>query len=87
MKQLILMMIIIGSFFWITPRVYAASVSWDGGGDGSSWSNATNWSNDQIPSAADDVTIDPTGTVNISVGTTIHSLTCTIDPDIKPTPT
>src|SRR6266853_2007849 len=35
----------------------AASVSWTGGGDGTSWSDANNWSGSVLPSSGDDVTI------------------------------
>ena len=35
----------------------AASVSWDGPALGGSWTTATNWSTDTVPTAADDVTI------------------------------
>ena len=44
-------------------RRLLAAVSWDGGGDGSSWGDADNWSDDSVPTAADDVTIDVAGTV------------------------
>lgn len=68
--------ILIGIFstVFVTPA-YADSVSWDGGGDGSSWSDADNWNNDAVPGADDDVTIDADVTVNIGSGTTINSLT------------
>lgn len=61
---------------FFAPAAQAASVSWDGGGDGSSWSDATNWSGDAVPGADDDVTIDMSSvTVNIGAATTINSLT------------
>lgn len=36
---------------------FAATVTWDGGGDGTSWSDPLNWSPNGIPTNADDVTI------------------------------
>ncbi|GEM_PF-5781985 len=61
----------------------ASAVSWDGGGDGVSWANANNWSNDQAPGSTDDVTIDASVTVDIATSTTINSLT--LGPNNNPT--
>jgi len=36
----------------------AANVSWDGGGDGVSWSDPLNWSGNTLPGSLDNVTID-----------------------------
>ena len=41
--------------------MYAAAVSWDGGGGDSLWTNPLNWSDDNIPGLDDDVTIDLEG--------------------------
>ncbi|MEM6690024.1 MAG: CARDB domain-containing protein, partial [Planctomycetota bacterium] len=38
-----------------------AAVLWDAGGDGVSFSDPINWSNDQVPGVTDDVTIDLDG--------------------------
>src|SRR4051794_30250444 len=73
---------------WYSPlvevledRLAPAAVAWDGGGDGTHWGDARNWSNDQLPTAADDVTINisPTSTVNILHNTgadAVKSLQC-----------
>ena len=60
-------------------REMLAAVTWDGGGNGIHWSDALNWSNNVLPGAADDVTIDFGGnTVQHDVGSdTVHSLTTT----------
>jgi hypothetical protein len=50
-------------------------VTWDGGGDGSSWEDAANWSGDSVPTSFDDVVIAPSTTVSIASSTTIYSLT------------
>ena len=38
-------------------RRLLAAVSWDGGGDGTNWTDPINWSGNALPQAADDVTI------------------------------
>ncbi|QQS43898.1 hypothetical protein IPM65_07240 [Candidatus Roizmanbacteria bacterium] len=50
-------------FIFVSPSIQAASVSWDGGGDGAFWTDPENWSNDAIPGATDDVTVDSNVTV------------------------
>jgi len=49
----------------VTARFILSSpggaVAWDGGGDGSSWTDALNWDADQVPAGNDDVTIDAPG--------------------------
>jgi hypothetical protein len=39
-------------------RALLAAVSWDGGGNGTSWNDANNWSGNAVPTAADDVTVN-----------------------------
>ncbi|MCB9949900.1 MAG: VCBS repeat-containing protein [Planctomycetaceae bacterium] len=52
-----------------------SAVSWTGAGDGSSWSDFSNWSGNQVPSADDDVSIDaPGSTINIASHVSIRSL-------------
>jgi hypothetical protein len=59
----------------LEPRHLLAVVHWDGGGGDLLWSNALNWSNDQLPTADDDVVVAATGTIVHDVGTTqIRSL-------------
>src|SRR5262249_36967151 len=51
---------------------------WTGAGDGVNWSDAGNWSNNALPTVADDVVIDKPGafTVELAGATTrVHSLT------------
>ena len=56
----------------------AATVSWDGGGDGVSWLDARNWSADTLPGPGDDVSITAAGAVvTLGGGTaTVRSLNC-----------
>ncbi|HRY71301.1 MAG TPA: hypothetical protein P5304_25105 [Phycisphaerae bacterium] len=54
----------------------AGTVSWDAGGDGKSWEDARNWSNDTLPGPGDDVTIGSGYTVEHGTGThTVASVT------------
>lgn len=52
-------------------------VSWSGGGDGTSWNDARNWSGGAVPTATDDVVINMAGTytVNLNVDAAVNSLT------------
>ncbi|MCB0021049.1 MAG: hypothetical protein KDE09_24805, partial [Anaerolineales bacterium] len=43
------------------------AIAWDGGGDGSSWSDVNNWDLDRLPVATDMVTIDIPSNPNILV--------------------
>ncbi len=46
-------------------------VSWDGGGSDTNWFNSLNWSNDLVPTVADNVTIiTATNGVDINTGGT-----------------
>ncbi len=42
----------------LEPRTLLSNVAWTGSGDGTTWTDAANWSNDAVPGASDDVTID-----------------------------
>ena len=60
-------------------RVLLAAVSWTGNGDGTNWHDPNNWSNNAVPGASDDVTIDvaadPTIVYSSTAGNrTINSL-------------
>jgi hypothetical protein len=54
----------------------AASIAWDGGGDGITWGSALNWSGDVVPTAADAVTIGPGYTVRVAATAAALSLDC-----------
>jgi hypothetical protein len=54
-----------------------ATVSWDGGGDGVSWNQTANWSNNTLPTASDDALISGLSTkvtIVISANVTVQSL-------------
>jgi hypothetical protein len=73
----------------LEPRRLFTAVNWDGGGDGSNWSDANNWSNNQVPTAGDDVSINvaanPTVVVASSFTATARSLDCWEAIDIRGT--
>ena len=46
-------------------RRLLSAVSWDGGGDGTNWTDPNNWSNNALPTSADDVTINVLGSPSI----------------------
>ena len=65
---------------WLEARTLLSNVSWTGKGDGTTWTQASNWSNDAVPTASDNVTINLSSnpTIQITTGTqSIHSLTST----------
>ena len=43
----------------------AATVTWDGGGDGRSWNDAVNWSNDRVPGVTDNVVLPASTATNV----------------------
>jgi hypothetical protein len=59
-------------------RTLLASISWDGGGDGTSWSDKLNWSGDVVPTQSDDVTIsvaNSSPTIRVSTYSPVRTLT------------
>lgn len=63
----------------IVPDTYAATKTWDGGGDGTSWESGNNWNPNGVPGVTDDVLLASTDSVQISGSTTINSLTMRSD--------
>ncbi|MBP9864628.1 VCBS repeat-containing protein, partial [Patescibacteria group bacterium] len=51
-------------------------IRWDGGGDGTTWQSAGNWTTDTVPTASDAVTI--TGDVSVTGNGTLNFSTLTI---------
>ncbi len=72
-------MFIVGTI--IAPSVHlliiqaATTITWDAGGDGTSWSDPLNWDTNIVPNATDEVLIASAATINISAPITIKSLT------------
>ncbi len=65
MKKLLILAVLMAGA--ISTR---AAVLWDGGGDGLTWSSATNWNGDFVPGSADHVIINenPGAIVTTNVG-------------------
>jgi hypothetical protein len=82
MKRLIILICIPGFIFC---NISSAQITWDGGGDGISWSDANNWLGDVVPGTSDNVVLDNSAvlisyTVNLPSGlitTTINTLIIT----------
>ena len=55
-------------------RQLLSTVSWDGGGDGTLWSDRLDWSGDQLPGATDDVDINIAGNPNVVFGSGSQSI-------------
>ncbi len=65
----------------LEPRWLLTAIAWDGGGDGTNWSDPINWSGNTLPGSNDDVTINvaanPTIQFTAAAGAVaIRSLTC-----------
>src|SRR5262245_12405228 len=56
----------------LEPR-HMLAVSWDGGGDGTSWRDAANWSGNVLPTSADDVVIDVPGEISVVHNTDVDT--------------
>ncbi len=52
--------------------------TWDGGGDGTSWSSANNWNPNGVPTGSDNVVINAPGTTIVGYEMTVsdHFATC-----------
>jgi hypothetical protein len=61
--------------FGFAATADAAAITWDGGGDGTTWTSKNNWSDDAIPGDDDDITLSGGITVQLPSSTTINSLT------------
>ncbi|MEZ4710887.1 MAG: hypothetical protein R3A44_27055 [Caldilineaceae bacterium] len=64
-------------FDFFHEETFLPSIQWDGGGDGTSWTDPQNWDTDQVPAASDRVLIDVAGEPTITYdkgSTTIISL-------------
>ncbi len=51
----------------LEARTLLSAVSWTGKGDGTSWTDASNWSDDAVPGASDNVTINLSGNPTIAI--------------------
>ncbi len=56
----------------------SGGITWDGGGDGTSWSDASNWDPDAVPTSTDDVTIDNSDATVVTIGSTTQAVAQTL---------
>ena len=79
MKCLLKVFNCLALFCLASAAAQAGTITWDGGGDGTSWTNRFNWSGDTLPGSADDVVIDVTGDLTVTLSganATVRSLQC-----------
>ena len=86
MKLKLILQIAAGWFILaLSPGTFAASVTWTGAGDGTSWGDANNWSGNKLPTLADDATIpvvsgNPTIVVSTATGTALAKSLASSEP-------
>ncbi|QDU10893.1 Ig-like domain-containing protein [Gimesia aquarii] len=73
-------LLLTAAFFSQTEPVYAATVTWDGGGADTNWSTCQNWSGDSCPGVADVATFNATSTKNASIDANISVAGLDIQP-------
>ncbi|MCI0363408.1 MAG: hypothetical protein L0219_05965 [Phycisphaerales bacterium] len=81
-KTLLTTFVPLASSAVIIDAAQAAAVSWDGGGDGTNWSSANNWSGNVVPGQADRVTIGSAYT-NVHLDTNATIGTIVVDGGLK----
>jgi hypothetical protein len=83
-KNLLLTGLVI--MFAIPNLLFGQEISWTGEGDGTSWNQAANWSENRVPGSEDDVAITLNGTYTVtqpSGNITINSFTLGGDEGIQ----
>ncbi len=60
----------------VLPTV-AQAITWDGGGDGTNWSDPLNWSTNAVPTALDDVLLD--GGISVALDVPAQTAGLTLD--------
>ncbi len=59
--------VINATLFYNVQTVHAATITWDGGGATTNWSDCTNWSSNTCPGSADIAVFDSTSTKNSTI--------------------
>ncbi|MCB9935880.1 MAG: hypothetical protein H6840_09325 [Planctomycetes bacterium] len=68
-------MLMLGAALLLTPALGAATIVWSGAGDGTTWSQGTNWVGGVAPTAADEASFDGT---SATAPTNVTGLTNTL---------
>ena len=58
----------------LEDRRLLATVLWDGGGNGTSWTDAANWDGDKLPAASDEVQLASGSNVTLDTDVDVASL-------------
>ncbi len=58
----------------LEARLLLTTITWDGGGTTSNWSDAANWSTNTVPTSADNVVFDGTSAKNVVVNSTTRTV-------------
>lgn len=76
-RRLVLLLASVLPLLWPAVSCRAATFSWDGGGDGTSWNDAANWNPAGVPGPSDDATIADNSVIDSGQVTTLslNSLT------------
>ena len=72
--RLFILTLVFATSFLLASSALAATVTWNGDGDGSTWSDSDNWDTDSVPGNGDTAVIETATTVNITAGDTIGEL-------------
>ena len=75
MKKLMASVFVLG----VMAMPVLAQVTWDGGGDGTSWDDPENWSEDALPTSSDDVIVNAPGTTIVGYEMNVSDLFDTLD--------
>jgi len=69
--------VVLSAMVACSSSTFCATVTWDAGGDGISWSSPANWDTNSLPTASDDVIMANVGGLNVlvDVTTTVNSMT------------
>ncbi|GJM35133.1 MAG: hypothetical protein DHS20C18_41340 [Saprospiraceae bacterium] len=63
-------------FLLLALSSFSATITWDGGGDGTTWSDGNNWNGSNVaPGTGDNAVINTAATITITSSTAIKSLT------------
>jgi hypothetical protein len=63
----------------LETRLVPSTINWDGGGDGTTWTDANNWNPNSVPGATDDAVIGAAfsgSTIKVGANVTINSVSC-----------
>ncbi len=72
MKTITTIILSLSIILLVSTQSFSAKVVWDGGGDGTSWSDANNWDGNSVPALLDGVTLNCSCTITVSADLVIN---------------